>query len=81
MVYITALALQIGFLAGHYGVADDEREGHQHDQQPEIVERDSQADQTQEHAEVDGVPREAVRSGLDDGGGRTGWWGRSNRLW
>src|SRR5262249_40576918 len=42
-------------------VADDEREGHQHDQQPEIVERNGQADQTQEQPEVDGVAREAVR--------------------
>src|SRR5262249_12293491 len=53
-----------------YAVADDEREGHQHYQQPEIVERDGQADQTQEHAEVNGVAREAVRPALDDGGGR-----------
>jgi hypothetical protein len=67
---ITELALEIGFLAGHYAVADDEREEHQYHQQPEIVERDGQADQTQEHAEVDGVAREAVRSALDDGGGR-----------
>ena len=58
---ITEPALEIGFLAGHYAVTDDEREGHQHHQQPEIVERDGQADQTQEHAEVDGVAREAVR--------------------
>src|SRR5262252_10536452 len=69
-VDITELAIEIGFLAGHYPVADDEREGHQHHQQPEIVERDGQADQTQEHAEVYGVAREAVRSALDDGGGR-----------
>src|SRR6266516_3745886 len=69
-VDITELALEIGFLTGHYAVADDEREGHQHHQEPEIVERDGQADQTQEHGEVDGVAREAVRSVLDDGGGR-----------
>src|SRR5262249_59614924 len=69
-VDIAELALEIGFLAGHYAVADDEGEGHQHDQQPEIVERNGQADQTQERAEVDGVAREAVRSALDDGGGR-----------
>src|SRR5262249_59227528 len=55
MVHIAELALEIGFLAGHYAVADDKRERHQHDQQPEIVERDGQADQTQEPAEVDGV--------------------------
>src|SRR5262249_61432276 len=54
-VDIAELALEIGFLAGHYAVADDEGEGHQHDQQPEIVERNGQADQTQEQAEVDGV--------------------------
>src|SRR6516162_1450242 len=29
---ITERALEIGFLAGHYPVADDEREGHQHHQ-------------------------------------------------
>src|SRR5215467_12489666 len=69
-VDIAELALEIVFLAGHYAVADDEREGHQHYQQPEIVERDGQADQTQEHAEVNGVAREAVRPALDDGGGR-----------
>src|SRR3982074_1050929 len=69
-VDITELALEIGFLAGHDAVADDEREGHQHQQQPEIVERDGQAEQAAEHAEVDGVAREAVRSALDDGGGR-----------
>src|SRR5215813_9929089 len=69
-VDIAELALEIGFLAGHYAVADDEREGDQHHQQPEIIERDSQADETQEPAEVDGVAREAVRSALDDGGGR-----------
>ena len=38
---IAELALEIGFLAGHYAVADDEREGHQRQQQPEIVERDA----------------------------------------
>src|SRR5262249_58183684 len=59
-VDIAELALEIGFLAGHYAVADDEGEGHQHDQQPESVERNGQADQTQEHAEGDGVAREAV---------------------
>src|SRR5262249_37581725 len=69
-VNITERALKIGFLAGHYAVADDEREGHQHYQQPEIVERDGQAAQTQDHAEVNGVAREAVRSALDDGSGR-----------
>src|SRR5215471_5004176 len=69
-VDIAEFALEIGFLAGHDAIADDERERHQHHQQPEIVERDSQADQTQEHAEVDGVAREAVRSARDDGGGR-----------
>src|SRR5215475_11952378 len=69
-VDIAELALEIVFLAGHYAVADDERAGHQHYQQPEIVESDGQADQTQEHAEVDGVAREAVRPALDDGGGR-----------
>src|SRR5262245_60030941 len=57
-VDIAELALEIGFLAGHYAVADDEGEGHQHDQQPEIVERNGQADQTQERAEVEGVARE-----------------------
>jgi hypothetical protein len=40
----TELALEIGFLAGHNAVADDERKGHHHHQQPEIVERDGQAD-------------------------------------
>src|SRR5262249_41923830 len=69
-VDIAELALEISFLAGHYAIADNEREGHQHHQQPEIIERDGQADQTQEHAEVDGVARKAVRSALDDGGGR-----------
>src|SRR5262249_5165663 len=54
-VAITELTLKIGFLAGHYPVVDDEREGHQHQQQPEIVERNRQADQPHEHAEVDGV--------------------------
>src|SRR6516164_3146250 len=49
---ITGRALEIGFLAAHYPVADDEREGYQHHQQLETVERDRQADQTQEHAEV-----------------------------
>ena len=67
---ITELAPQIGFLAGHYAVADDQREGHKHHRQPEIIERDGQADLTQEHAEVDGVAREAIRFALDDGGGR-----------
>jgi hypothetical protein len=43
-VEIAELALEIGFLAGHDAVADDQREGHQHLQQPEIVERDGQAD-------------------------------------
>jgi hypothetical protein len=43
-VDITELAFEVGFLAGHYAVADDQREGHQHHQQPEIVERDCQAD-------------------------------------
>src|SRR5215471_4947247 len=69
-VNITELALKIGFFAGDYAVANDEREGHQHYQKPEIVERNGQADQTQEHAEVNGVAREAVRSALDDGSGR-----------
>src|SRR5262245_2652383 len=69
-VDVTELTLEIGFLAGHHAVAYDEREGDQHHQQPEIVERDSQADETQEPAEVDGVAREAVQSALDDGGGR-----------
>src|SRR5262245_2604841 len=69
-INVAELALEIGFLVGHYAVADDERKGHQHYQQPEIVESDGQADQTQEHAEVDGVAREAVRPALDDGGGR-----------
>src|SRR5262249_58941735 len=68
-VDIAELALEIGFLAGHYAVADEEREGQQHDQQPEIVERDGQADQTQEHPEVDGVAREAERTALHAGGG------------
>src|SRR5215471_681210 len=45
-VDVTELALEIGFLAGHDAVADDEREGHQHHQQPEVVERDRQAYQT-----------------------------------
>src|SRR5262245_32321705 len=70
LVDITELAIEIGFLTGHYAVADDEREGHQHHWQPEIVEADGQTDQTKEHAEVDGVAREAVRSTLDDGGRR-----------
>jgi len=69
-VDITELALEIGFFAGHYAVADDEREGHQHHQHLDIVERNGQADQAQEHAEVDGVAREAVGSAPDDGGGR-----------
>jgi hypothetical protein len=54
-VDITELALEIGFLAGHHAVADDEREGHQHRQLPDIVERDRQPDKTQEHGEVDGL--------------------------
>src|SRR5262245_52344961 len=69
-VDITEPALEIGFLAGHYAVTDDEREGHQHQQEPEIVERDGQAGQAQKRGEVDGVAREAVRSAPDDGGGR-----------
>src|SRR5438094_349842 len=63
-------ARAMGFLAGRQAVAEEEREGHQHEQQPESVERDGKADQAPEHAEVDGVAREAVRSALDDGGGR-----------
>src|SRR5262245_57107881 len=50
---IAEFALEIGFLAGHNAVADDEREGHQHHQEPEIVEPDGQAEQTREPAEVD----------------------------
>src|SRR5215813_14057135 len=68
-VDITEPALEIGFLAGHYAVTDDEREGHQHQQEPEIVERDGQAGQAQKCGEVDGVAREAVRSAPDDGPG------------
>jgi len=45
-VDITELELEINFLAGHYAIVDDERERQQHQQQPEIVERDGQADQT-----------------------------------
>src|SRR4051794_20017519 len=37
---ITELALEVDFFAGHYAVADHEGEGHQHHQQPDIVERD-----------------------------------------
>src|SRR5262252_3210437 len=33
-VDVTKLALEVGFLASHYTVADDEREGRQHQQQP-----------------------------------------------
>src|SRR5258708_38201581 len=67
---ITELAFEIGLLAGHDTVADDEREGHQHEQPPDIVERDGEADQDSEHAHVDRVAREAVWSALDEGGGR-----------
>ena len=38
---IAELALEIGFLSGHDAVADDEREGQQGNQQPEIVESDA----------------------------------------
>jgi hypothetical protein len=43
-VDVTELALEVDFLAGHYAVADNEREGSQHHQRPEILERDRQAD-------------------------------------
>jgi hypothetical protein len=56
-VDITELSLEMGFFAGHYAVADNKREGHQDHRQPEIVERNGQAKQTDEHAEVDGVAR------------------------
>src|SRR5215813_9708313 len=48
-VDIAELALEIGFLAGHYAVADDEREGHHRHRQPEAVEGNGQADEPQYH--------------------------------
>ena len=54
------LALEIGFLAGDHTVADDKRKRRQRYQQPEAVERNSQADEPQHHAEIDGIAREAA---------------------
>src|SRR5215470_9664452 len=54
-VDVTELALEIGLFAGHYAVVDDEREGHQHHQQPQIVERDGQADQTSASARTNTI--------------------------
>ena len=67
---VTELALEIGFLAGDYAVADDEGEGCQCQQQPEAVEGNGQADEPQHHAEINGIAREAVRGGIDDGRAR-----------
>src|SRR5215471_20451919 len=67
---VTELALEIGFLAGDYAVADDEGEGCQRQQQPEAVEGNGQADEPQHHAEINGIAREAVRAGIDDGRAR-----------
>jgi hypothetical protein len=67
---VTELALEIGFLAGDYAVADYEGEGCQCQQQPEAVEGNGQADEPQHHAEINGIAREAVRAGIDDGRAR-----------
>src|SRR5690349_2392484 len=63
---VPELAFEIGFLAGDHTVADDKRKGCQRHQQPEAVERNSQADEPQHHAEIDGIAREAVGSSVHD---------------
>src|SRR6516162_5120798 len=67
---VTELALEIGFLTRDYAVADDEGEGCQCQQQPEAVEVNGQADEPQHHAEINGITRQAVRAGIDDGRAR-----------
>jgi hypothetical protein len=67
---VAKLALEIGFLTRHDAVANDEGEGRERSEQPEIVEGDSETDELKTYAKVDGIAREAVGSGLDDGGGR-----------
>src|SRR5687768_1528917 len=63
---IAELALEIGFLAGHHAVANDEGAGHECREQPEAVEGNGETDEPKKHAEVDRIAREAVGSGLDD---------------
>src|SRR5262249_47401566 len=63
---VAELALEIGFLAGDHTVTDDEIEQHQRREDPQTVEGNREADQAKEHAEINGVGREAVGSVRDD---------------
>src|SRR5262245_18856313 len=63
---VAELALEIGFLAGDHAVTDDEQERRQRHEDPRTVEGDREADQAKDHAEVNWVAREAVRSVRDD---------------
>src|SRR6476660_8760598 len=62
-------ALEVGFLPRDHAVADDEGEGHERHHRPEAVEGDGETDERQHHAEGDGIAREAVAPGVDDGYG------------
>ena len=73
---IAELALEMGFLTGEHAVANDEDEGHERPEQPKTVEGNGETNKRKKHTEVDWIAREAVGSGLDDGGG---WWARSSR--
>src|SRR5262249_23608266 len=63
---VAELALEIGFLAGDHAVTDDEIKQHQRHEDPQTVEGDREADQAKDHAEINRVAREAVRSVRDD---------------
>src|SRR5262249_13850009 len=63
---VAELALEIGFLAGDHAVTDDEIEQHQRSEDPQTVEGDSDSDLAKDHAEINGVAREAVGSVHDD---------------
>src|SRR5262249_42564913 len=63
---VAELALEIVFLAGDHAVTDDEIEQHQRHEDPQTVEGHREADQAKDHAEINRVAREAVRSVRDD---------------
>src|SRR5713101_5581633 len=63
---VAELAFEIGFLASDHAVANDKIERHQRGEDPQTIEADGEADLAEEHADIDGVAREAIRSVCDD---------------
>ena len=55
-----------------------QEEGHERHQQPDAVEDSGETNETQHHAEVDGITREAIGPCVDDGrGGHIGGYVRA----